>query len=68
MIVDGDGDGDDLAAWLGQHGDNPSEELGSLSPFSLVDHAKDVESVDDGGALHAEPRAIAFQVMRPHAK
>ncbi len=49
---DGDGDGDDLAAQLGQHGDNPSEELGSLSLFALIDNAEDVKSVDDRGALH----------------
>jgi hypothetical protein len=50
--VDGDGDGDDLATQLGQHGDHPSEELGSLSLFALIDNAEDVESIDDGGALH----------------
>jgi hypothetical protein len=52
VVVDGDGDGDDLATQLGQHGDDPSEELGSLLLFALIDNAEDVESVDDCGALH----------------
>jgi hypothetical protein len=52
VVVDGDGDGDDLPTELGEHGDNSSEEVGRLFVIALVDDREDKESVDDGSALH----------------
>jgi hypothetical protein len=52
VVVDGDGDGDDLSTQFGQHGDDPSEELGGLFVLALIHNREDVESVDDRGALH----------------